>query len=92
VKPEILETTVPAASACGMRTFQVRWEGLSGEPETAVDVSVCGLESRALTGEKIELLEIEDRVPTNKEVAHALIHLAAALLDTAGAQLSNPND
>lgn len=88
----IVETTVPASADCGVRSFQVRWEGLSGEAETAIDVSVCGLESRDLTGEVVELLEIRDQVPTNKDVGRALVNLGVALLNQVGAQLCNPDD
>lgn len=90
--PVIVETTVPASADCGVRSFQVRWEGLSGEAETAIDVSVCGLESRDLTGEVVELLEIRDQVPTNKDVGRALVNLGVALLNQVGAQLCNPDD
>ena len=92
MNPQILETTVPASADCGVRTFQVAYLSPSGEPQTAVDVSVCGLESKALSGEEPQLLEIHDAVPGNSALAHALINLGAALLNQVGAQLCNPDD
>jgi hypothetical protein len=90
--PVMIETTVPASADCGVRSFRVLWEGLSGEAETAVEVQVCGLESRNLTGEAVELLEIKERVPTNQEVGRALVNLGVALLNKVGAVLCNPDD
>ncbi len=90
--PVIVETTVPASADCGVRSFRVMWEGLSGEAETAVDVQVCGLESRDLTGEAVEMLEIKERVPTNQEVGKALVNLGVALLNQVGVQFCNPDD
>jgi hypothetical protein len=89
---DILETTVPASADCGVRTFQVRSVGPDGVPLTAVDVSVCGLEDKALHDEAPELLEIHDRVPSNAAVGNALINLGTALLNTVGSRLCNPDD
>jgi len=89
---EILETTAPASADCGVRTFQVRSVGPDGSPLTAIDLSVCGLEDKAAPDEEPQLLEIHDHVPNNTDLAHALINLAAALLNKAGSQLCNPDD
>jgi hypothetical protein len=89
---EILETTVPASADSGVRTFMVQHIGVDGRPVTALDISVCKLEDRALDGEESQLLEIRDEVPVNEELARAWINLGAALLNTVGSRLSNPND
>lgn len=89
---EILETTVPATADSGVRTFQVRHLAADGVPLTALDISVCKLEDRALDGEESKLLEIRDVVPANEETARAMINLGAALLNTVGSRLCNPDD
>ena len=90
--PLILETTVPASADCGVRIFQVQWVDANKVPLTALDVSVCGLEERALDGEASQLLEIHERLPSNQEVGLALINLGTTLLNKLGSQLCNPDD
>jgi hypothetical protein len=81
---EFRETTVPASADCGMRTFQVRSVEADGEPVSAIDVSVVGLEVPGQTGEVAELMEIRDSVPSNRDLGMALINLGTALLNTVG--------
>jgi hypothetical protein len=90
--PTILETTVPASADCGVRTFQIQVVDASNVPLTALDVSVCGLENKALDGEENKLLEIREAVPSNHDVGLALINLGAVLLNTIGSQICNPDD
>ena len=81
---EIGETTVPASSDCGMRTFQVRSVEADGVPVSAMDVSVVALEVPGQTGEVEELMEVRDSVPSNRAVGIVLINLGTALLNKTG--------
>jgi hypothetical protein len=90
---KILETSSPASADCGIRTFSVRYDDpISGVTVNALEVSVVATEDSTQDGERPNLIEITDHVPANRELAEALVLLAAALINIPGQILANPED
>lgn len=76
----IRETTVPAAADSGMRTFE------ANDQDHRIEVAVTLSENTALFDEELTLT-ITGNVPTNDQLARALLAMAYQLFNTPGQSL-----